>query len=302
MLRTLIRSSLHVKRLPQDNKIRRFWSADGFRSWTRPRSSFTERGSNVEYSGFDSNFGLKGKCALVTGAAQGIGSAIARLFAEKGANLVLVDMQDEVNKAAHELKALGVETFALVGDLTRSADLDRFVKSSVEHFDGIDILVNNAGVVLLDDAENLSDDWWDRTLEINLTAPFKLARRVGREMIRRNSGKIINIASQAALIALDKHVAYCTSKAGIVGMTKVLAMEWAEFNITVNAISPTVILTELGKKAWAGEVGERMKKKIPAGRFGHPEEVAAAALYLASQAADLVTGANLVIDGGYTIQ
>lgn len=256
----------------------------------------------MEYSGFDNNFGLNGKCALITGAAQGIGESIAKLFAEKGADLVLVDVQDAVKQAANEMQGFGVKTLGLIGDLTRISDLDRIVKSSVDRFEKIDILVNNAGIVLLDDAEKLSDDWWDRTIDINLTAPFRLAQRVGREMIRRKQGKIINIASQAAVVALDKHVAYCTSKAGIVGMTKVLALEWAEFNINVNAISPTVVLTELGKKAWAGEVGERMKRKIPAGRFGRPEEVAAAVLYLASQAADLVTGANLIIDGGYTIQ
>ncbi|EFR98239.1 short chain dehydrogenase, partial [Listeria ivanovii FSL F6-596] len=105
-----------------------------------------------------------------------------------------------------------------------------------------------------------------------------------------------------SVIALDKHVAYCASKAAIVSMTQVLAMEWAPYNINVNAISPTVILTELGKKAWAGQVGEDMKKLIPAGRFGYPEEVAACALFLVSDAASLITGENLIIDGGYTIK
>jgi glycerol dehydrogenase len=125
---------------------------------------------------------------------------------------------------------------------------------------------------------------------------------VGREMIKGKGGKIINLASQAGVIGLDKHVAYCTSKAGIIGMTKVLALEWAEFNINVNSISPTVVLTELGKKAWAGEVGEAMKKKIPVGRFAFPEEIAAVALFLASDAAAMITGENIVIDGGFTIQ
>jgi NAD(P)-dependent dehydrogenase (short-subunit alcohol dehydrogenase family) len=162
--------------------------------------------------------------------------------------------------------------------------------------------VNNAGVAYLDDAENLSEEYWDKTMAVNLKAPFLLAQAVGRVMIQKKRGKIINIASQAGVIALDKHVAYCASKAGLIGMAKVLALEWAEFGINVNAIAPTVILTELGKKAWAGEVGEAMKKKIPLRRFGYPEEVAAAALYLASPASDLVTGETLVIDGGYTIQ
>jgi len=221
---------------------------------------------------------------------------------QKGADLILVDLKEDINRVAGELAESGTKVLALTGDLTKSTDIERFVSESLKRFGKIDILVNNAGIVLLEDAEKISEDWWDRTMQINLKAPFMLTQRVGQEMIQRRYGKIVNIASQAAIIALDKHVAYCTSKAGIVGMTKVLAMEWAEFNINVNAISPTVILTELGKKAWAGEVGEAMKKKIPVGRFGQPEEVAAAALYLASQAADLVTGTNLVIDGGYTIQ
>jgi NAD(P)-dependent dehydrogenase (short-subunit alcohol dehydrogenase family) len=120
-------------------------------------------------------------------------------------------------------------------------------------------------------------------------------------MIKSGGGKIINIASQASVIALDRHVAYCASKAGLVSMTQVLAAEWAEYGVNVNAISPTVVLTELGKKAWAGEVGEAMKQMIPAGRFGLPDEIAACAVYLASDAANLITGSNLIIDGGYSI-
>lgn len=140
-------------------------------------------------------------------------------------------------------------------------------------------------------------------MELNLKASFLVAQVAGNAMIQQGrGGKIVNIASQASIVALDKHVAYCASKAAIVSMTQVLAMEWAPHKINVNAISPTVILTELGKKAWAGEVGEAMKKQIPIGRFGYPEEVAASALFLASDAANLITGENLVIDGGYTIQ
>jgi NAD(P)-dependent dehydrogenase (short-subunit alcohol dehydrogenase family) len=256
----------------------------------------------MEYTGYSRDFRLDGKIALITGAAQGIGKAIATLFAEKGSRLVLVDVQDSVFSTAKELSDLGAEILPLIGDLTKNGEVIRFVEESIKRFGRIDFLVNNAGVVLLDDAEIISEEWWDRTMAVNLKAPFMLAQRVGREMIKQEYGKIINIASQASIIALDKHVAYSTSKAGIVGMTKALAIEWAEHNITVNAISPTVVLTELGKKAWAGEVGEAMKQKIPMRRFGHPEEIAAAALFLVSEASDLITGSNLVIDGGYTIQ
>lgn len=256
----------------------------------------------MEYKGFSKNLELTGRTAMITGAASGIGKAIAQLYAEKGANIVAVDLSDKVHEAAEAFSKSGVEVLPIVADLTAKGSIDMAVGKSVEKFGAIDILVNCAGIVLLEDAEKLPEEYWDKTMEINLKVPFMLSKRVGAEMIRNKGGKIVNIASQAGVIALDKHVAYCSSKAAIIGMTKVLALEWAEYNINVNAISPTVILTELGKKAWAGEVGEAMKKKIPAGRFGYPEEVAAAALYLASDASSLMTGANLVIDGGYSIQ
>jgi NAD(P)-dependent dehydrogenase (short-subunit alcohol dehydrogenase family) len=256
----------------------------------------------MEYRGYDKDFRLEGRVALVTGAARGIGKAISLLFAEKGADVVLVDLLEEVGEVSAEIARLGKKGLPLVYDITRADNVQKVVKDSIRQFGKIDILVNNAGVVLLEDAENLTEGDWNDTMAINLTAPFIMSKYVGREMIKRTSGKIVNLASQAGIIALDRHVAYCTSKAGIIGLTKVLALEWAQFNITVNSISPTVVLTELGKKAWAGEVGEAMKEKIPARRFGMPEEIAAVALFLASDAADMITGENIVIDGGYTIQ
>lgn len=248
------------------------------------------------------DFSLVGKVALITGAAQGIGKAIALLFAEKGADLALLDLKEEVKRVAEEVEKFGRRALPIVADLTDFQHLPQAVSKAFEFFGSIDILVNNAGVSFLDDAENLSEEYWDKTMAVNLKAPFLLSQLVGREMIKRRSGKIINIASQAGIVALDKHVAYCVSKAGLISMTKVLALEWGEFNITVNAIAPTVVLTEMAEKAWAGEVGEAMKKKIPLRRFALSEEVAAAALFLASDAANMITGETLVIDGGYTIQ
>lgn len=256
----------------------------------------------MEYKGFDKNFSLEGRVAMVTGAAQGIGQAIAVLYAEKGADLVLVDLKDAVAETEKTVKNLGRKAVSSVGDLTTNDGVANAVKTAIDTFGRIDILVNSAGVVFLDDAENLAESDWDKTMAVNLKAPFMLSQAVGREMIKAGQGNIVNIASQAGIVALDNHVAYCASKAGIISMTKTMAMEWGGFNINVNAISPTVILTELGKKAWAGEVGEAMKKLIPAGRFGYPEEVAAVAVFLASDAASLITGENIVIDGGYTIK
>jgi glycerol dehydrogenase len=256
----------------------------------------------MDFKGFNIDFSLVGKVAMITGAAKGIGKAIALLYAEKGADLALLDMSEELTFVAAEITAKGRTSLPLIVDLTKRDQLEKAVSETIRVFGRIDILVNNAGIVLLDDAENLSEDFWDRTMAINTKAPFVLSQLVAKGMIRNRSGRIVNIASQAGIIALDKHVAYTASKAAVIGITKVLAAEWAEYGIRVNAISPTVILTELGKKAWAGEVGEAMKKEIPAGRFGYPEEVAACAVFLAAEASDLITGSNLVIDGGYTIQ
>ena len=256
----------------------------------------------MDFKGFDADFSLKGKTAMITGAAKGIGKAIALLYAAKGADVALLDMSDELAAVAVEIEQKGRKAVAIKIDLTKKEQLEAAVEQAIRAFGRIDVLVNNAGVVFLDDAEKLSEEHWDLTMAVNLKAPFLLSQIVARRMIEKRSGRIVNIASQAGFIALDKHVAYTASKAAVIGMTKVMAAEWAEFGIRVNSISPTVILTELGKKAWAGEVGEAMKKKIPVGRFGYPEEVAACAVFLASDATDLITGSNLVIDGGYTIQ
>lgn len=255
----------------------------------------------MDYAGFDKDFGLAEKVALVTGAAAGIGRAIADLYVDKGAEVVLVDRTPSVREAARELASHGRKTLGIVADLTETGALRDVLNQAVEAFGRIDILVNNAGVALLEDAESLSEDDWDRTMAINLKAPFLLSQLVGRAMIDAGGGKIINIASQAGVVAIDRHVAYCSSKSGIIMLTKVLALEWARHGITVNAISPTVTLTELGMRAWAGQVGEDMKALIPVGRFAYPEEVAAVALFLASRAADMINGENILIDGGYTI-
>jgi NAD(P)-dependent dehydrogenase (short-subunit alcohol dehydrogenase family) len=251
---------------------------------------------------FERVFDLSGRTAIVTGAAAGIGLAITRLLAARGASIVLVDVSPSANAVADDLPGGARKHAVVVEDLTGKGAADRVVSAAISRFGQIDILVNCAGIARLEEAEILTEEDWDRTMAVNLKAPFLLAQAVGKVMIARRSGRIVNIASQASVVSLDRHVAYCTSKAALVGMTKVLATEWAEYGITVNAVSPTVVETELGKRAWAGAVGEAMKKKIPTGRFAQPEEIALAVLYLASDAAAMVDGENFIIDGGYTIQ
>ena len=248
----------------------------------------------------DSSFSLAGKIAAITGGASGIGSAIAEMFVQKGATIAVLDLLEE--QAQARAKELGNNSNAFVVDVTSSESVNRAVASVKEHFGRIDILVNSAGIVALDPAEKVTDSDWDKQIAVNLTGTFFVNRAVGNVMLEQGEGKIINMASQAGSIALDQHAAYCSSKWGVIGLSKVLAAEWAGRGINVNTISPTVVLTELGKKAWAGQKGEDMKKLIPTGRFALPEEIAAAAVFLASNGADMINGADLVIDGGYTIQ
>ncbi|HAT5575466.1 SDR family oxidoreductase [Proteus mirabilis] len=244
------------------------------------------------------DFTLSNKVAVITGGAAGIGLSIAQMFIEKGAKVALLDRSEQVEQVAHRLNsAVGIWC-----DVSSEESVKQAVHSVIEELDRIDILVNCAGIVALAPAESLSLEDWNKTLSVNLTGTFLLCQQVGQHMLQRGQGKIINLASQAGIIALPEHIAYCASKAAIINMTKVMALEWGPKGLQINAISPTIVMTDLGKKAWEGEKGEQMKAQIPARRFAEPEEIAAAAVFLASAAADMINGHNLVIDGGYTIQ
>lgn len=248
----------------------------------------------------DLTFPLTGKIAIVTGAASGIGAAIASAYARKGAKVAVLD----VNMAAAETRAaeLGAAARAFACDVTAQQSVEASIAAAIAHFGGVDIAVNCAGVVFLAPAEELSIADWDRTMAINLRGTFLVNQTVGRAMIAAGKGgRIINLASQAGTVAIEEHVAYCASKFGVIGMTRTFAAEWGRHGIRVNTISPTIVMTELGKKAWAGEKGEAARRRIPAGRFAFPEEIAAAAIFLASDGADMINGADLVIDGGYTL-
>jgi NAD(P)-dependent dehydrogenase (short-subunit alcohol dehydrogenase family) len=248
-------------------------------------------------SKIDLGFSLAGKVAVVTGAASGIGAAIAEAFAAKGARLALLDLNVEVVRA--RAAALPAST-AWTCNVADAESVEAVVAAIVAELGHIDILVNSAGIVDLAPAETISLAAWQRTLDVNLTGSFLMAQATGRHMIARRRGRIVNLASQAGSIAIEDHVAYCASKFAVIGMTRTLAIEWGRHGITVNSISPTVVLTELGKKAWAGPKGEAMKAQIPTGRFAEPEEIAAAALFLASDAAGMINGADLLVDGGFT--
>ncbi|WP_432548740.1 GolD/DthD family dehydrogenase [Kineococcus sp. SYSU DK004] len=248
----------------------------------------------------DLGFRLDGRVALVTGGASGIGSAIAEVFAGRGARIVVADLK--LAAAQERAEQLGGGAFAVEVDVSSPESVRTAVEEAVARAGRVDVLVNCAGIVDLAPAEELGERAWERTLAINLSGTFHVCQAVGRHMLAAGGGRIVNMASQAATVALDGHAAYCASKAGVLGLTRVLASEWGGRGITVNAISPTVVLTELGRKAWEGPKGEAAKAQIPTGRFALPREVAGAALFLASGAAEMVNGADLVVDGGYTIR
>jgi NAD(P)-dependent dehydrogenase (short-subunit alcohol dehydrogenase family) len=248
----------------------------------------------------DLNFPLSGKIAIVTGGASGIGAAISRAFIAKGAKVAVLDISADIAKA--KAAELGENAKPFVCDVSSQQSVNDAIAAVNDEFGTIDIAVNSAGVVYLAPAEEISLNEWDKTISINLKGRFLVTQAVGRAMIAAGKGgKIINLASQAGTVAIEEHVAYCASKFGVIGMSKTFAAEWGKHGICVNTLSPTIVLTELGKKAWAGEKGEAAKKRIPAGRFAYPEEIAAAAVFLASAGADMITGADLLIDGGYTI-
>jgi NAD(P)-dependent dehydrogenase (short-subunit alcohol dehydrogenase family) len=248
----------------------------------------------------DLDFRLDGNVALVTGGASGIGAAIASAFALKGARIAVADLDESGAVAA--ARSVATESRGYRCDVSDSVSVRRTVDAVVDAFGQIDILVNSAGIVMLAPAEELPLQAWDSTINVNLKGTFLMCQSVGTRMLAAGGGTIINMASQAATVALDQHVAYCASKFGVVGLSKVLAAEWGGRGVRVNTISPTVVLTELGHKAWDGPRGEALKKLIPSGRFAYPDEIAAAAVFLASDAAEMINGADLLIDGGYTIK
>ncbi len=254
----------------------------------------------LPYEGVDLDFSLEGKTAVITGGAAGIGYATAQFFHAKGVNIVLADLNPELDKIAAEL---GENTIGVVGNVCDKDYPQKVIDEAVKAFGQIDILVNCAGIVALDNAETISAEYWNRTIDINLSACFFMAQAIGKYMIdNKVNGSIVNMASQAGVIALDKHVAYCAAKGGIIAMTKVMAKEWGKYGIRVNSVAPTVVLTALGHKAWDGPVGDEFKKTIPAERFAEPEEIASVIAFLCSKGAGMITGHNLLVDGGFTIQ
>ncbi|PWK59973.1 SDR family NAD(P)-dependent oxidoreductase [Roseicyclus mahoneyensis] len=247
-------------------------------------------------------FSLTGRTALITGASSGIGQAIAAVFADAGADIV-GQGRDAVRLAetGARVTAKGRSFTPITGDLADTGETQAIATHALEAAPRIDILVNSAGIALTGPVVGYSLDDWTRTLAVNLTAPFVLAQALLPGMMARRMGKIINISSQTGVIALQDHAAYATSKGGLNALTKSLMVEAAPHNVQVNAICPTVVLTEMGQKLWsAPDRRDPFIARTPLGRFGDPVEIADLALYLASPASDLMNGEIVMIEGGYS--
>ena len=250
------------------------------------------------------SFDLTGQVALVTASARGIGKACALALAEAGADIILgLRKKDSAGTLVKQIQKLGREVLPVQMDVTQMQEIHEAVQAGVQHFNHIDILVNNAGIGAPNPAEHVTEQDFDETLAVNLKGTFFTAQAVGKVMIKQRRGRIINISSQAGFVALHTESVYCMTKAAISHLTKCLALEWARYNITVNAVAPTFIETP-GTKKWLDNRSFRasVQKRIPLGRIGSPAEVAGPVLFLASPAASLITGETLMVDGGWTIQ
>jgi NAD(P)-dependent dehydrogenase (short-subunit alcohol dehydrogenase family) len=257
-------------------------------------------------------YDLTGKTAIVTGAAQGIGKGIALTLADAGADVVTADINNEgLKNLAAEIKALGRKCLPLTVDVTDEAQVQSMVETATSRFGKVDILVNNAGkanrrvVLPLQDQKikPITDEDWESVMNLNVKAVLYCARAVGQQMIERRKGKIIVVISAVAAASFDYNSLYCISKAAAARFVQTLAREWAPYNINVNGIGPSWTLTEAAKHLLELKGKEYLEKemaRMPLGRPAEPREIGLLAVYLASEASDMVTGQNIYIDGGLT--
>ncbi len=248
-------------------------------------------------------FDLTGKTAIVTGGAGGIGRAIAEGLADAGANVVVTSRGlAKLERVAGEIRARGVRSLALACDITDVNSVESMLQGVLGEFPCIDILVNAAGIAIRKPAETFPIDEWQQVLDINTRGTFICCQAVGREMIRRRNGRIINVSSVRGRYGLSaNYSAYCASKGAVDTLTRTLACEWAKHNILVNAIAPTIVETELTRPALADPAfAAGMKARIPLGRWAVPEDCVGPVLFFASRASDFITGQILYVDGGVT--
>ena len=247
---------------------------------------------------------LEEKVAIVTGAGSGIGAGIAKLFAKEGAKVVLADWHPEnAEKVASEIRAAAGQAVAVKCDVSDAKDAEALIAAALAQFKKIDILVNNAGVYVPDSVERVSEAEWDKVMSVDLKGVMLCSKYAIPHMRKQGKGKIINIASIAGEVGLAQSAAYCAAKGGVILLTKEMALDYAKDRINVNAICPGVIVTAMTEDMRRDkQTADGLMQQTPLGRFGQPEDIAYAALYLANDESDFVTGTALVVDGGWTIK
>ncbi len=250
------------------------------------------------------NLSLEGQVAIVTGGRRGMGRAIALAFAEAGADVAVCDIVaegGEMEVVVEEIKKLGRRSLAVQTDVTKKAQVDNLVQRVMDEFGVIDILVNNAGIIVSAPLLEHSEEDWDKVIDTDLKGYYLCCRAVGKKMVERKKGNIINIASEQAIKGRSGSPVYAIAKAGVAMLTRMLARELARYSIRVNAIAPGLVRTDFTKRAWSDP--ERLKEviadiNIPLGRIAEPSDIASVALFLASDAASYITGDIIVVDGG----
>jgi dehydrogenase/reductase SDR family protein 4 len=248
------------------------------------------------------SFSLPGKVAIITGGRRGIGKAIALALAEAGADIAICDRiidDGELNAVAEEMKRLGRRCLAVQADITKKADTDNLVQKVTEEFGAIDILVNSAAMNIRAPLLELREDGWDKVINTDLKGYYLCSQAVAEIMVGQKRGNIINIASTAAMKADPEMGAYCIAKAGVVMLTRVLALELAQYKIRVNAIAPYLVKTKFSQPLWGEpETLKQLESEIPLGRLAEPGDIIGSVLFLASDASAYITGQTIIVDGG----
>lgn len=247
---------------------------------------------------------LKEKVAVITGSTRGIGCGIAKAMVAEGAKVVIVSRnQQDCDKVVNEIIQSGGTALGIAADITRKSDIDNLVSRILSSFGQIDILVNNAGTAVTKKAEELTEEDWDKVLNLDLKSAFFCSQAVGKVMIKQRAGKIINIASMLGLVGEKMVLPYCVAKGGLIQMTRALALEWAKHNLQVNALCPGYVLTDINAAELQKEKNfNYITGKTPAGRLGTVDDIVGAAVFLASTSSDFMTGQTMAIDGGWTAQ
>lgn len=247
-------------------------------------------------------FPLPGKVAMVTGGRRGIGKAIALALAEAGADIAICDRvvdDSELKTVAEEVKRLGRRSLVVQADITSKADVDSLVQRVTSEFGAIDILVNNAAMNIRAPLLELREDGWDKVINTDLKGYYLCSQAVGKQMVSQKRGSIINMASTAAIKAAPEMGAYCIAKAGVVMLTKVLAVELGQYNIRVNAVAPYIVKTKFSQPLWSEpEALKQIESEIPVGRLAETDDIVGAVLFLAADASSYITGQTVIVNGG----